>query len=348
MAHNLFGARFIGNREPGWHKLGKVFTGPKLASEGVIEADMDYDLEKLPLYVDYSGERMESGRFAIVRGSTFDSAPAVFGVVGPEYELLLNMELAKRLDPLTGVWPLETIGALGHGEQVFFSLDAGEDRVLGLASEAIRNYFIVTNGHGNGRACNFHYSPTRIVCQNTMELAERTATFTAQLGHHAGVAEEFSFRTEMIARLTATKSATLEVLNAMAMTRITAAQVAKIISAAFPEPRAPRKHDLVEELRASGVDVDLSRYDDATKVFESRKLAMAACRAGASELVSVVNDESPQISGTAYGALQGVIELSDWRDGGSDASAARSAFDGTRADEKRRAYAMALSFVSSN
>ena len=129
MAHNLFGSRFLGRQEPAWHKLGEVFTDPISVSDAVLQAGLGYEVHLENLYVGDDYTPIPSHK-AIVRQPTDDDPQRqVFGLASNSYKIIQNTELGKILDPLAKTWPVETVGALGKGETMFLSLDAGEHTI---------------------------------------------------------------------------------------------------------------------------------------------------------------------------------------------------------------------------
>ena len=47
----IFGDRFLGRREPAWHRLGEVFTEPMSMTAAIKRAGIDFHIAKHPVVV---------------------------------------------------------------------------------------------------------------------------------------------------------------------------------------------------------------------------------------------------------------------------------------------------------
>ena len=133
MPASIFGDRFLG-REPAWHRLGQVMDTTDLtATEAMKIADIAFPITKVPTLAEMpDGTLIETKQWAIVREPTSDDPEyRVLSTVGSEWTAIQTWELAQMLDPVTKEYPVETVGALGHGEKVFFTLNAGKGLIAG-------------------------------------------------------------------------------------------------------------------------------------------------------------------------------------------------------------------------
>jgi hypothetical protein len=114
--HGIFGARFLGRREPAWHSIGTVFPADEHVSvaEGILRIGADFHVQKLPLTVKLpDGSTHATDRVAMVRYPTHDDGSYhILGYAGADYEVVQNLELGFMLESLEGEWPLETVGVL--------------------------------------------------------------------------------------------------------------------------------------------------------------------------------------------------------------------------------------------
>lgn len=350
MSHNIFGNRFLGYRRPAWHEIGTVInesTGPVDPSEGVKMIDADFEIVKAPCKIEVStvfGTFMKDdpGRFAIVREPTEDTPDfAIFGHCGPDYEIVQRRDFARALDKLSKRWPLETIGVLGLGETVFFSLDAGD---MDIHGEQVHQYFLVTDTVDGKTAARIAFTPVRVVCQNTLVTGLRQATITASLDHRNDFENSFNFRVDLVDKMAASQRDVMMALELLADTQISDEQADAVFAAAFPYPVMPKKMELatviseedkaLEALRLQGV-----RAADSYKYYCDRADTM---RNGCRWLYGKFNDEHQPVARTAWAAYNAVTECSDWRDGAD--SVPVSTLFGKRAIEKRNAFDAAIAF----
>lgn len=349
MSANIFGDRFLGHREPAWHSLGNTFADAITAVEAVKRCNLDFIVEKQPVFVHINtpfGVSVEpvEGKFAVVRQPTNDDpAYRTFGIVGAEYGITQNTEIAQALDILTTDWPVETCGALGKGETLFFTLDAGMVKVAG---EDLHQYFLVSDFKSGGTAMKIAFTPVRVVCCNTLITGLRSAAISANLTHYANVKDVFKFRIELMGKLQKARATTLESFEALAKTAITADEADMIFAAAYPYPNVPAKAAAV-----MGMEKDdqerlgelMTEAQAALANYEYYVGRMNAFRDGARQLFQKINDEHMTIANSAWGAYNAVAELADFREG-ADSVPVSSLF-GWRAQEKSKAFASAMTLV---
>lgn len=354
MPASIFGDRFVGVRAPAWHGLGTVLPEPIPALEAVRTYGMDYSIRKCPLAYDWNGVPLPTGDVALVREPVAsDNQPRVLGHAGPDYGLLQNTEVAELLDRyLTPTLPLETVGALGQGETIFFALDAGTDDILPnvkKSTEQVRSFFLLTDTRTGGRALQIAYTPVRVVCGNTLISGLSAATVKWSVVHDKAFRQNVEDQAHILGSLEAARKNVLAAMRKMALTKIVDDQVDAILKAAYPHSDPPGWVKRIKSLEELGVKVDapeqVARLDrtvrDVTVWNESRD----ELRASARELFTKLNDEHPAIARTSWAAYNAVVECEDYRVGRRDeVVTAASAVFGDRAKAKAAAFKVAASF----
>ena len=120
MPATLFGERFLGRREPAWHRLGEVFPADEklTATDAMQRVDMMFNVDKHQQYIKMpDGTELPTKSYSVVREPTTDDPQhRVLGTVGKEWTALQASDLSKMLDPITVKCPVETAGAIGKGE----------------------------------------------------------------------------------------------------------------------------------------------------------------------------------------------------------------------------------------
>lgn len=340
MTANIFGERFLGKREPAWHGLGQTFDAPIGALEAVETAGLDYQVSLMPLHFTppRSQKQYPANRNAIVRHPTPDDKDyVVFGQAQDGYGLLQNTQIGQILDPLTEKWPVETVGALGAGETIFFTLDAGSAKVKG---EEVKNFFLFTETKDGVTSAKFAFTPVRVVCQNTLVSGLRAAVLNANILHHEDFEADLEWRTKLLLQLQEVQEKVIAAFNELAAKQITLNIAKSIFLAAYPEPRIPDKIVLGRELQEDGEGewIDIEQKE---KWLEYTVNRVAAHREAAQELYGMISADYPKIAGTAWAAYNAVVEVEDFR-GKSTDGAKVSAIFGPRAQSKKRAFARAL------
>ena len=339
MPASIFGSRFAGRREPAWHGLGTVFQEPLTVSEAVKAAGMDYQVVKVPIVTTAFGQQVESGKEQLIREPTPDDpTPRHFGIVSPNYTVIQNTSLAKMIDPLSKKWPTETVGALNHGETVFFTLDAGEGEVAG---EGIKKYFLITDAKNGGETLRVLYTPVRIVCQNTLIMGINAATSMIALRHYENLEEDLQFHLTLVERMANMEALAQAQTDSLAVKVLVKDQVEEILTKSYPMPARPARLTTLgdpESFDGLGSDIArglVQRYQTAKEVYEQSVERTTAFREGATGLYEKINDEYPKIAGTGWALYNAVVETEDYRRGGN---AQISSLFGARATTKARAF----------
>lgn len=218
MAHNIEfknGAySFVenGRKERAWHKLGQVFDGPMTVKEALELSHADYRVELHPILavtpkfadcVAQSGivtealqdEMLDSiipGKKVTVRMDT--NKP--LGIVSDSYGIVQNEDAFKFLDTLlTGQLTesahapvIETAGVLGHGERVFITAKFPDQIILdNNGDDRVEMYVVFTTSHDGTGAVNCIVTPTRVVCNNTLNFAMRHNAGKLSLRHSSNI-----------------------------------------------------------------------------------------------------------------------------------------------------------------
>lgn len=349
MTANIFGDRFFGRTGPAWHEIGT--TDPNITScvKAVKKAKLDYKIFLAPV----------SGQVETPMGTTLVNVPnkamilreptvddpehRFFGFASPDYGIIQNVDLAKSLDVLTEDWPCETVGALGNGETVFFTLDAGDFKVRG---EDMKSYFLVTDTRDGGTSMKIAFTPVRVVCQNTLVTGLRESLVTVSMEHVAGLQGALDNRLSLVKRLTAAQGATTSVFEKLAKCSLKKSDVEFVLDATYPLPPKPKKATILDDIDDDEVKLIGVLYDEASQanaLWEYYCQRSSVLREGAMELFQKHNDEFKKTANTGWGLYNAVVESADFRRGTD--SIPVSAIWGARAAEKKRAFKAVVSLL---
>lgn len=168
--------------------FGTIFNNAEISvQEAFEEANLNYNVDAQPLV-----RVPQSVLDALIEGSptlwtptkndiitshkaTFrDDYNRTLGVVGRDYGIVQNVKAFEFLDFIaecSGHTPqIVSAGALGYGERMFICAQLGEDSFLN-PNDAIKNYVVFTNAHDGTGAVMCFFTPIRVVCQNTLNMA---------------------------------------------------------------------------------------------------------------------------------------------------------------------------------
>lgn len=336
MAANIFGNRFVDNREPAWHRLGLVITEP-LSAVAAFKRMGQYEVDLSPIVIPAHGSRegeILMHQNAIVRSPTEDDPThRVFGTVSEDYVLIQPIEFCQIWDEHVGE-PIETIGALGLGETLFLSTKLPSFDVKG---DQVDNYLVSASPMTGGDAAEGRVTPVRPVCQNTLILGGIRATERYRILHTEGAKDRLAnWLSEIHDRALERSEAIKAAFNILAKHRVSNYQTTKVLERAYPFPSKP-KLDAPD-------DVLTAREEHWEYLVSGAKTR----RAAAKELFDGhgQGSEVEAAAGTAWGLYNAVVELEDYRRGRGIESISKDALYGERAKAKARAFEACLGFAN--
>lgn len=341
--HNLFGDRFFGRTGPGWHEIGITDPSITLCSKAVKKAKLDYKIFLAPVSGQVEtplGTQLINvpNKAMILREPTHDDPEhRFFGFASPEYGILQNMDIAKSLDVLNEDWPCETVGALGFGETIFITLDAGSHKIKG---EELKLYFLITDTRDGGTSMKIAFTPVRVVCNNTLVTGLKQSLVSVSLEHVAGLKNAFDSRINLVKRMVAAQSSTLQMFDTMAKCSLKKVDMEFMLASTYPLPKKPKKASILDDINEAEAKLIGVLYDEASEssaTWEYYCQRAYTLRAAATELYEKHNDEFPKTAKTVWGMYNAVVETADFRKGAE--SIPVSALWGPRAAEKKRAFA---------
>ena len=348
MAHNIFGDRFYGHRTPAWHRIGTVMNQDATVSEAMQYIDVDFEILTAPVMaIMPDGTQVPTNNNAIVREPVVDDNQyRVLSVVGSEWTPIQMRDLATYLDPISERFPVETIGAIGHGEKVFITLDAGDSEIAG---EHHKLYYLVTDHRDGTGALQIAFTPVRVVCQNTLTTGLSQAKVSVSLSHNKQIKSDTQWYTTIFNSMLTAQDAVIADMNTLAQFRLDKGEAEKVLTSAYPPASPPNRLKLSNGITEDDVPKEtwLTIINDTKHLqdeYEKRKNRVMNIRAGATERFHAFNDEFPRVANTPYAIYQAIVETEDYRRGVSNSA---TAVFGQRADTKARAFKSALELCRS-
>lgn len=160
------GSFAVGEKNP-WHKLGKHFETAPSIEEGIQAAGLDYNIELQDIQ---TVEGVKLDQKAVVRTDINKS----LGVVSKQYNILQNRDAFSFFEPFVenGLATLETAGSLYNGRKVFvLAKIAGDDMEI-TPGDRVQKYILLSNSHDGGSAVRVGFTSIRVVCSNTLTMAQ--------------------------------------------------------------------------------------------------------------------------------------------------------------------------------
>jgi len=356
MAHEILGNRFMSRVRPAWHNLGVIFPADEVVkpSDAVRRVAGDVDVVEAPVFTQLPGNDdhvVIPGRRMIVRMPTDDAKePGFLGMVTDRWHKTSYVDLALPLDRIDhGIYKVETAGVIEDGARCFLSL-RGEDWAV-LGTDEMQTYFVVMLSLQPGVGHVVRHTPVRVVCKNTATLAEAKSNIALNVPHGADAAQQIGLCGDLLVRFKEAQAETQRIFDTFAKTQAPVGAVERVIAAAYPEPKAPAKlrlfqnvvgHEATEVMKQQLDPQALASMVDAQERHDKHCEKMGRLREAALEQFERFEPES--MRGTLWAAYNGVTEIADWREGHGK-NVDRSTMFGSRAAEKSRAFAECMAIV---
>lgn len=236
-------------REPVWHNLARIcedFTPEEALEEvwgGVI-------YEKVPVFTQgASGEFIPiKDRFGIRRNTD----NRVYYVSSEHYQVWQPKECFAFLKEVMGDLKISVAGSLHEGAKAFVTALLPES--LKIAGDEIRNYVVLYQSFDGKSHLTISNTPTRVVCQNTLNIATREAKNSGRLWatRHRGelgqdrIEEAKNFFNWNRNYLNAFQTEANNLLDV----KLSASQIDEIVAQIVPIPEDAKRKARLEEKRA--------------------------------------------------------------------------------------------------
>jgi len=138
--------------------------------EATNRAGMNWTVSKRPIHVmsDMDDNLYTTNKFF---ATTRDDTNTILGVVGPDYQVVQNYELAYLCERLQGSdVKIETAGSLDGGRRVFIQM-RGNAFDVGPKRDTNIPMTLFTNGHDGQWPLSSLPTSIRVICQNTLNMA---------------------------------------------------------------------------------------------------------------------------------------------------------------------------------
>jgi len=338
MAHELFGKRFYGHRIPAWHNLGVVSQLEMTAQEALTALGGGYSFDKKPVLVEFNGEMQNvNDSYAIVRSATVDdNTERIFNYVTGRYNIIQPLAVCTMFDEFV-VEPVETMGMLGKGEKLFLTWTLPSFDVYG---DKINTYGLIAVGYDGKFGVNLNVVTTRVVCQNTWNVAISEAERAGNKDgfgriwsgkHHSpNIERDFGIWMEHIqdqALADATQAKTM--FERMANVPMHTDDFYKVLFGVYPNPKAVPANYPIKLI----ADKQATHEKQLKYAQNDREMTMALFEGAGTD-----------IDKTAFGGFNAVTEYENWARM-TKKSADASILFGNRANTMNRAKAQIMEFV---
>lgn len=250
---------FSANGITPWHREGTVVQGAVTAAQGWALSGQDFTVEKFQLHTPegaavhncYGTRRTDTGEI-LTRCK----------VVSKIWEPTQNRDGWEVLDPMfeSGQITPETAGVLDGGRKVWIlaSFKGHEEADIG-GGDIVKQYVLFANGHDGTMAVTIGGTNIRVVCQNTLAMANEEGTFF-RMRHVEGSKSKLKDAAAIIGKMGQTFQATADTYRMLAQTKVqTGQQIADFVAQVYG----------VEEVKAQQEGKVSGRLSSVLENFES-------------------------------------------------------------------------------
>lgn len=249
-----------------------------------------------------------------------DNQVRMFGMVNMDYTLLTPQDFCQIWDNSVPQ-SLETLGILGHGEEMFLTIKLPSVSIKG---DDVDNYLLAVNDMSGKEKMLVKVTSVRVVCQNTLMVAKGQSTLAYKIAHNAEIKETLHDNLVNVFSSAVRKSEEISVIfKALANKRVTPEEIETVLNFSYPLPF----------LKENPTQEDRNFYERIAEAMEARKLAALDLFRGRGK-----GSETEAAVGTAWGLYNAITELENFREGHNDKTVSRGVLFGSRGYAMSSAY----------
>jgi phage/plasmid-like protein (TIGR03299 family) len=220
-----------------WHGLGTILPNAPSIGDAIKYAGLDWEVGLKPLVTTDGDEVDHRATYRMSDGS-------ILGVVGPTYQPLQNAEAFAFFEPFleAGEATLETAGSLRKGKRVWILAQLNLEPSVIRKDDIVRKYVLLSNSHDGTMAVRVGYTPIRVVCANTLQLAHSESSKSAliRVQHRKNVDETLAAVRDIMNNANAQFEATAEQFRMLASKEINEEDLLRYVNLVFAPGRVAR------------------------------------------------------------------------------------------------------------
>lgn len=153
-----------------WHGLGNRVDSSITDEEMLVAAGLNWEVKQYPCFTELGGKRIEIERSVLVR----ETDQKILTVTSPQWKPLQNADALKFFREYceAGQATLETAGSL-RGGKIVWGLASVKKAFKLNGRDEVKGYILLTSPHEVGKAISVRATSVRVVCANTLAMAER-------------------------------------------------------------------------------------------------------------------------------------------------------------------------------
>ena len=179
MAHCVESMAFAG--QVPWHNLGNNVDPDSTIEEMLVAAGIDWTVDLCPVFTKAKDGTMV--KLPLKRALVRSTDNKVLTVTGDFWKQLQNKDAMEFFREYTesGGARLETAGSLRGGKLIWALASINKSfTVKGSKNDVVKGYILLSSPHEVGKRIKVRTTSTRVVCANTLAMAERDAVQYSQ------------------------------------------------------------------------------------------------------------------------------------------------------------------------
>lgn len=151
-----------------WHGLGTSVPADLTPAQMLEAAGLDWTVRKVPAFAEVAGEKIAVGKSALVR--SFDDK--LIDVVSDDWNPVQNQEAFEFFNDFVAAGDMEmhTAGSLQDGK-IVWGMAKIKDSFELFGGDKVEGHLLFSNFHKYGYSTDVRFTPTRVVCNNTLAVA---------------------------------------------------------------------------------------------------------------------------------------------------------------------------------
>src|SRR5690606_14155610 len=153
-----------------------------------------------------------------------------------EYVPLQNSQAFSFFDPYisSGEALLDTAGSLREGQSIWVLARLNRDPIEITKDDIVEKYLLLSNSHKGGISVRVGFTPIRVVCANTLAIAERAGgSQLIRVTHSTKMVDSLEAIQEVVNAANATFEATAEQYKYLASKQISKGDIEKFVKIVF-------------------------------------------------------------------------------------------------------------------
>lgn len=181
----------LDSRKTYFENIGNDVTKCNKIQDVLKSSGLDYRVEKKELYLE--DKKHVDNWYATVR----DDNNSVLGVVGKDYCVLDNIEGFEFINEIINGndTMFESAGSWDKGRRAFI---VAKTKSLNICGDEFTPYILFTNSHDGSGSIKVMFTPIRVLCSNTIILAEEKAQMKISIRHSKNAKDRLKIAQEVL------------------------------------------------------------------------------------------------------------------------------------------------------